>query len=198
MKYLFSALCTIAVFTVVALASDPKPTANLMPLDQVKPGMKGYGMTVFRGSKPERFEVEVLGTLDGMPNPKQSIVIAMLSGPLVDRTGVFAGMSGSPVYIDGKLVGAVAYAFPFAKEPIAGITPIKYMIDVFEQGQKDEQPRTSQTVSFKTLIGQGSSTNSDSALAQMSAQGGAQVGARAATNVALTPYVGQTIIPIAT
>ena len=202
MKYFLLALCTIAILTVVALASDPPsnsadnaaPNATLMPLDQVRPGMKGYGMTVFRGSKPERFEVEVLGTLDGMPNPKQSIVIAMLSGPLVDRTGVFAGMSGSPVYIDGKLVGAVAYAFPFAKEPIAGITPIKYMIDVFEQGQKDDQPRTSQTVSFKTLIGQSSNNTLDSAPALLSAQ----VGARAATNVALTPYVGQTIIPIAT
>lgn len=202
MKYFLLALCTIAILTNVALASDPHSdstsdsasTATLMPLDQVRPGMKGYGMTVFRGSKPERFEVEVLGTLDGMPNPKQSIVIAMLSGPLVDRTGVFAGMSGSPVYIDGKLVGAVAYAFPFAKEPIAGITPIKYMIDVFEQGQKDEQPRTSQTVSFKTLIGQGTASSVDSLPTLPSAQ----VGARAATNVALTPYVGQTIIPIAT
>lgn len=210
MKYLFSALSTIAILTAVVLASNPPhnaaynaahnsasdsaSNAKLMPLDQVRPGMKGYGMTVFRGSKPERFEVEVLGTLDGMPNPKQSIVIAMLSGPLVDRTGVFAGMSGSPVYIDGKLVGAVAYAFPFAKEPIAGITPIKYMIDVFEQGQKDEQPRTSQTVSFKTLIGQGTASSFETLPALPSAQ----VGARAATNVALTPYVGQTIIPIAT
>lgn len=206
MKYLCSALCSIAILTVVALASNPvsnsvsDPASNmtLMPLDQVRPGMKGYGMTVFRGSKPERFEVEVLGTLDGMPNPKQSIVIAMLSGPLVDRTGVFAGMSGSPVYIDGKLVGAVAYAFPFAKEPIAGITPIKYMIDVFEQGQKDEQPRSSQTVSFKTLIGESSNNAFDSTSAFQSSQTGGQVGARAASNVALTPYVGQTIIPIAT
>src|SRR5437762_11325039 len=192
MKHVLTAFCILAILTSVALASDSTSKPGLMPLDQVRPGMKGYGMSVFQGSKPERFEVEVLGTLDGMPNPKQSIVIAMLSGPLVDRTGVFAGMSGSPVYIDGKLVGAVAYAFPFAKEPIAGITPIKYMIDVFEQGQKDEQPRTSQTVSFKTLIGQGSSTTVDSAAAQFSGQG-AQVGARAATNVALTPYVGQTI-----
>lgn len=210
MKYFLLVLCAIAILTVVALASDPSnnsannsdpnaayssaSNATFMPLDQVRPGMKGYGMTVFRGSKPERFEVEILGTLDGMPNPKQSIVIAMLSGPLVDRTGVFAGMSGSPVYIDGKLVGAVAYAFPFAKEPIAGITPIKYMIDVFEQGQKEEQPRTSQTVSFKTLIGQSSGTSVE----PPSVPGGAQVGARAASNVALTPYVGQTIIPIAT
>jgi len=205
MKHFLLAFCTIAILTAVALASDPSKTvynsasdsasnATLMPLDQVRPGMKGYGMTVFRGSKPERFEVEVLGTLDGMPNPKMSIVIAMLSGPLVDRTGVFAGMSGSPVYIDGKLVGAVAYAFPFAKEPIAGITPIKYMIDVFEQGQKDEQPRTSQTVSFKTLIGQSSVPSFDT----LPTQSSTQLGARAATNGALTPYVGQTIIPIAT
>src|SRR5262249_59207582 len=131
--------------------SNPK----LMPLDQVRSGMKGYGMTVFQGSKPERFEVEVLGTLEGVPNPKQSIVIARLSGALVDRTGVFAGMSGSPVYIDDKLVGAVAYAFPFAKEAIAGITPIKYMIDIFEQGQQEEQPRSSQREIFKHSIVQG-------------------------------------------
>jgi hypothetical protein len=193
MKHVFTALCILAVLTVVALASDSTSNSKLMPLDQVRPGMKGYGMSVFQGSKPERFEVEVLGTLEGVPNPKQSIVIARLSGALVDRTGVFAGMSGSPVYIDGKLVGAVAYAFPFAKEAIAGITPIKYMIDIFEQGQKEE-PRSSQHVSFKTLIGQSASTSFDSLPALPSAQ----LGARAATNVALTPYVGQTIIPIAT
>src|ERR1051325_11857057 len=200
MKYLLSALFTIAIFTVAAMASDPlskpvldsAPTASFMPLNQVQPGMKGYGMTVFRGSSPERFEVEVLGTLDGMPNPKQSIVIARLSGPLVDRTGVFAGMSGSPVYIDGQLVGAVAYAFPFAKEPIAGITPIKYMIDIFEQGQKEE-PRSSQHISFKTLIGQSSGSSVDA----LPALPTAQLGIQAATSGGLAPYVGQTIIPIA-
>ncbi len=194
MKHFFTAFCSLAILTVVALASDSTSNSNLMPLDQVHAGMKGYGMTVFQGSKPERFEVEVLGILEGMPNPKQSIVIARLGGPLVDRTGVFAGMSGSPVYIDGKLVGAVAYAFPFAKEPIAGITPIKYMIDVFEEGQKEEQPRSSQHISFKTLIGE-SATNS---LDSLPALPSAQLGARAASNAALVPYVGQTIIPIAT
>src|SRR6266550_2829171 len=185
MKHVFTALCILAVLTVVALASDSTSNSTLMPRDQVRAGMKGYGMSVFQGSKPERFEVEVLGTLEGVPNPRQSLVIARLSGPLVDRTGVFAGMSGSPVYIDGKLVGAVAYAFPFAKEPIAGITPIKYMIDIFEQGQKEEQPRSSQSVSFKTLIGQSANTSFDSLPASFSAQ----LGARAASNTALTPYV---------
>ena len=194
MKQVLTAFCFLAILTVVALASDSTSNPGLMPLDQVRPGMKGHGMTVFQGSKPERFEVEVLGTLEGVPNPRQSLVIARLSGPLVDRTGVFAGMSGSPVYIDGKLVGAVAYAFPFAKEPIAGITPIKYMIDIFEQGQKEEQPRSSQSVSFKTLIGQSANTSFDSLPASLSAQ----LGARAASNTALTPYVGQTMAPIAT
>jgi hypothetical protein len=193
MKQVLSALFTITVLTVVCLAYESNSNPKLMPLNEVRPGMKGYGMSVFQGSKPERFEVEVLGTLEGVPNPKQSIVIARLSGALVDRTGVFAGMSGSPVYIDGRLVGAVAYAFPFAKEPIAGITPIKYMIDIFEQGQQEEQPRSSQRVSFKTLIGQSSGTSLD--LPELPS---AQVGARAATNGALAPYVGQTIIPIAT
>jgi len=113
--------------------------------------MKGYGMTVFRGTKPERFEVEVLGILNGVPNPKQCSVVARLSGPLVERTSVFAGMSGSPVYIDGKLVGAVAFTFPFSKEPIAGITPIKYMIENFDRGKEPERG-TGKTVSFNTLI----------------------------------------------
>ena len=104
------------------------------PLEDIRAGQKGIARTVFSGSEPQEFGVEVLGVLSGYPAPRQSVIIARLSGPQVDRTSVFAGMSGSPVYIDGKLVGAVAYAFPFAKEPIAGITPIKNMIDMFERG----------------------------------------------------------------
>jgi hypothetical protein len=194
MKHLTIALSLLAALSAVALGSDPKPGLAFMPLEDVRPGMKGYGMTVFQGSKPERFEVEILGLLNGIPNPKQSIVIARLSGPQAERTSVFAGMSGSPVYIDGKLLGAVAYAFPFAKEPIAGITPIKQMIDIFEQG-KEQEPRTSQRVSFSTLTGQSAAGGSTAGLpAALSAQ----VGPRAATNSAIAPYVGQTIAPIAT
>jgi hypothetical protein len=194
MRRIFTALFILAILTAVSLASDsPTSTSKLMPLDQIRPGMKGYGMSVFQGSKPERFEVEVLGLLEGVPNPKQSLVIARLGGPLVDRTGVFAGMSGSPVYIEGKLVGAVAYAFPFAKEPIAGITPIKFMIENFEEVQKEEPPHSSQRASFKTLIGQSTANPFDTLTLP-----GAQVGIRAATSGALSPYVGQTIVPIAT
>jgi len=194
MKRFLIAFCFAAMLGSVALASDSTSNSNLMPLDQVRAGMKGYGMSVFQGSKPERFEVEVLGVLEGVPAPKQSLVIARLGGPLVDRTGVFAGMSGSPVYIDGKLVGAVAYAFPFAKEAIAGITPIKYMIDVFEQGKKEEAPSSSQRISFKTLMAQSANSTSAALPAALSVQ----LSARAATNAALTPYVGQTMVPIAT
>jgi hypothetical protein len=197
MKKLAIAFCLLSALAGAALASDPKAsstktTAALMPLEDIRPGMKGHGFSVFQGTQPERFEVEILGLLDGVPNPRQSLIIARLSGPLVERTSVFAGMSGSPVYIDGKLVGAVAYAFPFAKEPIAGITPIKYMIDIFERGEA-EPPRTSQRVSFNTLMGAATATQS-----AIPAPFEAQIGPRAATNGRLTPYVGQTIMPIAT
>jgi hypothetical protein len=193
MKHIFTIILLIAMLASLALASDPKANPGFMPIGEVKPGMKGYGMSVFQGTKPERFEVEVLGTLDGFQNPRQSIIIARLSGPLVERTSVFAGMSGSPVYIDGKLVGAVAYAFPFEKEPIAGIQPIKNMIEVIEEGRKEET-RTGQRVSFNTLIGKASEVSTSSLPPQFVAQ----VGPRAATNGQLAPFVGQTITPIAT
>jgi hypothetical protein len=111
------------------------------PLEEVRTGQKGTARTVFAGAEPQEFGLEVLGVLPGFPAPRKSVIIARLSGAQVERTSVFAGMSGSPVYIDGKLVGAIAYAFPFAKEPIAGITPIKQMIEMFEQGRQSSEGR---------------------------------------------------------
>src|SRR4051812_49701292 len=89
--------------------------------------MHGTGRTVFSGNKIEDFQVEILGVLDNI-GPKESLILARLSGGPLDHTGVMQGMSGSPVYIDGKLIGAVAMAFPFAKDPIAGIRPIEAMV----------------------------------------------------------------------
>lgn len=89
--------------------------------------MRGIGRTVFNGNKIEEFDVEVLGVLDNI-GPKESLILARLSGGPLEHTGVMQGMSGSPVYIDGKLAGAVAMAFPFAKDPIAGIRPIEAMV----------------------------------------------------------------------
>src|SRR6266498_1535080 len=123
----------------------------LFPLEEVAPGMKGVARTVFAGSEPQGFTLEILGVLPGFTGPRQSTIIAKLSGASVDRTGVFAGMSGSPVFIDDRLVGAIAYSFPFAKEPICGITPIKQMIEIFEQGTDKPKSTEARAVSFSAL-----------------------------------------------
>jgi hypothetical protein len=99
-----------------------------LPLDQIRPGMVGVGRTVFEGTRIEEFKVVVIGVLENI-GPKQSMILARLEGGPLAQTGVIAGMSGSPVFIDGKLVGAVAYGFPFSKETIAGLTPISEMIE---------------------------------------------------------------------
>ena len=91
----------------------PAQSTQIFPLDSVKPGLKGYGKTIFKGTQVDTFEFEILGTLE-KARPGQNIILARLSGEQLDRYGVFAGMSGSPVYIDDRLVGAVAYAFSFA------------------------------------------------------------------------------------
>jgi hypothetical protein len=124
---------TILTFVAgVSLSTLPAQPVEFFPLSAVKPGLTGVGKTVFRGTTIDEFDVEILGVLDKV-GPQQSIILARLSGEKVDESGVFAGMSGSPVYIDGKLVGAVAYAFSFATAPIAGITPIQEMVDVLKE-----------------------------------------------------------------
>jgi len=106
--------------------------AQFFPLAQVRPGLRGTGRTVFSGGRIDEFQVEILGLLENT-GPKQSIVLARLSGGPLETAGVLQGMSGSPVYIDGRLLGAVALAFSFAKEPIAGIRPIQEMIRAEER-----------------------------------------------------------------
>src|SRR5690242_14955645 len=143
----------VALLAGIAAAQAPQPKAPaIFPLEDLRPGMKGTARTVFSGTEPEDFGVEVLGVLPGFPGPRQSAIIAKLSGANAERTGVFAGMSGSPVFIDGKLVGAIAFSFPFSKEPIAGITPIKQMIDLFNKGSENEnKPKEPRAVSFSQL-----------------------------------------------
>jgi hypothetical protein len=103
----------------------------MMPLDEIRPGMKGVGHTVFTGSRIEEFQVEILGVLRNVIGPKRGLVLARLAGGPLAQSGVIAGMSGSPVYIDGRLIGAVSYSLgAFSKEPIAGITPIAEMIEL--------------------------------------------------------------------
>jgi len=114
---------------VFALAAALYAQPNFFPLKDVRPGMRGIGKTIFAGDRIEDFQVEVLGVLDNV-GPKQSLILARLSGGPLEHTGVMQGMSGSPVYIEGKLAGAVALAFPYSKDPIAGIRPIEEMVKV--------------------------------------------------------------------
>jgi hypothetical protein len=119
----------IAVPAALAIAAALSAQTAFFPMKDLKPGMRGTGRTVFSGGRVEDFQVEILGVLENV-GPKESLILARLSGGPLEKTGVLQGMSGSPVYIDGKLVGAVAMAFPFSKEPIAGIRPIEDMLKV--------------------------------------------------------------------
>src|ERR1051326_3941081 len=115
----------------LALGATLALNTPILPLDQVHAGMRGVAYTVFQGTKPEPMEVEVLGVLRNVNGPKGDVILVRLHGPKVEYTGVVAGMSGSPVYIDGKLVGALAFRIgEFSKEPIAGVTPIADMLEI--------------------------------------------------------------------
>src|SRR5215510_9392355 len=106
---------------------------QILTVDALHPGMKGVAYTVFQGTRPEAMGVEVLGVLKNLNGPRSDMILVRLTGPKPEYTGVVAGMSGSPVYIDGKLVGAIAYRIgAFSKEPIAGVTPIADMLEINE------------------------------------------------------------------
>lgn len=109
-----------------AFAQNIAPSP-ILPLKEIRAGQRGIGKTVFIGTKVDEFQVEILGVLENI-GPKQNIILGRLSGGPLEKTGVMQGMSGSPVWVDGKLIGAVALAFPFAKESIAGIRPIEEML----------------------------------------------------------------------
>ncbi|MEZ5290236.1 MAG: SpoIVB peptidase S55 domain-containing protein [Vicinamibacterales bacterium] len=132
MRPRLSPLLACALATLALALGEGRLAARdtLMPVDEVRPGMVGVGRTVFQGSTIDEFTVRIIGTLKSVVAPQRDLILAKLEGgPLAD-TGVIAGMSGSPVYIDGKLLGAVSYQLgQFPKEPIAGITPIGEMTD---------------------------------------------------------------------
>jgi hypothetical protein len=120
----------LAIFTFTLLFgpvsySRAQQSTDILPLSEVHPGMQGYAYTIFAGDQIEKFDLEVLGIMPNFLGPKQSIILVQLKGPKVEHTGVVAGMSGSPVYLDGKLAGALSLKLGiFTKEPIAGVTPI--------------------------------------------------------------------------
>src|SRR5881396_1389472 len=113
----------------LALVHTPAQTAQ-MGIDELRPGMIGVGRTVFEGTRVEEFKVHILGVLENVIGTHRNLILAKLEGGPLANTGVIAGMSGSPVFVDGRLIGAGSYALgQFSKEPIAGITPIAEMTD---------------------------------------------------------------------
>ena len=119
----------VLISFIAAFVAGLPAVTERMPVDEVRAGMTGVGLTVFEGTAREEFAVEILGVLRNVMGPRRDIIVARLSGGPLAHTGVIQGMSGSPVYVDGRLVGAVSYALgSFPKEPIAGITPIDEMV----------------------------------------------------------------------
>jgi len=123
LKLICLASLLLVAFSYVASAQQ---SSEIIPLEQIKAGMQGYAYTIFSGDQVEKFDLEVLGVMPNFLGPKQSIILVELKGPKVEHTGVVAGMSGSPVYLDGKLAGALSLKLGiFTKEAIAGVTPIE-------------------------------------------------------------------------
>ena len=145
--------------TLAALTLAPLPAATpRMPTGEVEAGMRGVGVTVFEGTTRERFDVHVLGVLTNVLGPRRSLIVARLEGGPLAETGVIQGMSGSPVYIDDRLVGAVSYALgSFPREAIAGITPIEEMAATdatpLRTARRRSPPSRAREATFETLAG---------------------------------------------
>jgi hypothetical protein len=143
---LASAGAAIVALLTALPVNEPAAQAAMKPdaywnVEDLRPGMKGKGRTVMKGTKVEPFDAEVLGVMKNT-SPGRDMVLCRLSGLNLDKTGVIAGMSGSPIYIDGKLLGAVAFAWAYGKEPIAGVTPFSQMhsyVEAFERRDLAEQ-----------------------------------------------------------
>jgi len=140
------AVLILAAFLAVPNASVAQQSTVVIPLSEVHAGMQGYAYTIFAGDQVEKFDLEVLGILPNFLGPQQSIILVQLKGPKVEHTGVVAGMSGSPVYLDGKLAGALSLKLGvFTKEPIAGVTPIADVLKSPAAQNNSAQSATSQS-----------------------------------------------------
>jgi hypothetical protein len=127
----YSTLSLLTIAAVLAgsgaLLAQSAPASALMPFEEVRAGMRGYGLTVFRGTRPERFDVEVIDVIHNF-RPHMNAILIRPTHPTLEHAGTVAGMSGSPIYLDGRLAGAYAYGWEFGRDPVAGVTPIASML----------------------------------------------------------------------
>ena len=126
MKRLLSGLCFVLSASLLGVAIG-QPTPGFIHVDEIRPGMTGYGLSVFKGTAPERFDVEVIDVLRNF-RPSQDLILIRTPHPLLDRARGVAGMSGSPIYLDGRLAGAYAYGWSYGTDPVVGVTPIANML----------------------------------------------------------------------
>jgi len=126
-------LAALSCFGAVRANAAPLTVPASFPVDSVRAGMVGVGLSVFEGTRIDSFPVTILGVLKSQ-QPGTTLVLARAQGAFLERTGIIAGMSGSPVYINGRLLGAIAYTWSFSKDPVGGITPINQMLDLFPPG----------------------------------------------------------------
>jgi hypothetical protein len=155
-----------SAFTQTPPSAHAPQNSQTIAVSQIHAGMRGVAYTVFQGVKPEAMEVEVLGVLHNMNGPKGDIILVRLHGPKVEYTGVVAGMSGSPVYFDGKLAGALAFRIgEFSKEPIAGITPIADMLEISALDGSPAEEATAVKPSVNAVAGKTAGPGEASALA---------------------------------
>jgi hypothetical protein len=151
------ALINLLLFSTTMLAvpksfAAPENPSEFMLVSDIKPGMKGYGLTVFEGAKIERFDLKVVGVLNSY-FPRQDLIVIECIEPRLSHSGVVAGMSGSPIFIEGKLAGALSYTLvAFGKDPIAGVTPIQSMLDIGKLGTRGVEAVTKGTPASKSKV----------------------------------------------
>ena len=188
-----AALAALLCLALCTAASAAEPTISP---EEIRPGMKGYGLTVFEGTEPQRFDVEVVAVV---PNfiLRQSMILVRADHPITDRAGIIGGMSGSPIYVDGRLAGALAYGWRFSKEPIAGVIPIRAMLDVIERddlasgadaGRRNDRPRLSR---FRSPLGDASARSGAERYFRRFGSPGEERIAPARTPLALSGFVGE-------
>ncbi len=174
MKKSVLATCFVACLSLPLAAQtvSPAKTPEIITVDKIHAGMRGVAYTVFEGVKPEPMEVEVLGVMHNVNGPKGDVILVRLHGQKVEYTGVVAGMSGSPVYLDGKLAGALAFRIgEFSKEPIAGVTPIAEMLEISALDRSPAEETSAIKPTMSQVAGKTASPGESSELSAQNSDG---------------------------